>query len=163
MRLLDQESIPYFSDDQKIHNWNNLSSAVTEILGLTSHINQDSKYNYYMCLRMGHIITMYNLYPQNNPINIGIDDFNSYHCENYYIPNLNGIQNFKMHHPAMNGSIDWNALLHHEKYSSIYKTNISNLSEFNRSFFLLVNNIKEQKDSLLRSIYSSTVTVFKLF
>jgi hypothetical protein len=161
--LIGSRITSYFFDDQKTHNWNNLSTAVTEILGLASHINQDSKYNYYMCLRLGHIINMHNLYPHNNPINIGINDFTSYHCENYYIPNLNGIQYFNKYYPAKNGSIDWNALLHHEQYSSMYKTNVANLTEFNRSFLLLVNSIKEQKDSLLQSIYNSTVIVFRLF
>lgn len=65
----------YFSNDQILQNWNNLSSATTEFVGLSEGVIRDINYNYNMCLRLGHIITIHNIYSKNNPINIDRNDF----------------------------------------------------------------------------------------
>jgi hypothetical protein len=138
-----------------------LSSAVTELYQLAEYIPQDKDYDNNMCYRLGHIITMHESYPENNPINIGRDDFNKYHCENYYISDLKDIQQFKKYFPVNNNSVDWNSILHREDYTTYSKADTVNYTKFYRGFFTLKKDIESHKNNLLKILDISPITVFK--
>jgi hypothetical protein len=151
----------YFNDTQITKYWDNLSNATTQITGIAASPPVSTKnttpraYNVAWCNRLGEIMIMHASYTQNSPINIDRNELYFYHCNEFYIPGLEGTQQLQKYFPVKNGGIDWNALFHRDNNTT------SNLNNFGRSYSILEKYIENHKNNLLESIFKGQIGAFK--
>jgi hypothetical protein len=163
--LLTPKIEAYFSDDGFTHDWNNLSSAVEQfsfyVLTVPfpqRHTQQpDQKYDFEVCNRLAHLLKLYTSYPQNNPVNIDRNVLGKYHCSQFYYPVMN-LQNFsgwagdQKYFPVRDSKgVNWNALFY---------WNGTDADEYNRSASILLNDIEDHKNKLIKRIFKMPFTAF---
>jgi len=163
----------YYSNNQLIQDWKNLSLAIEQYLSLVTsrlpakisslyRINPLYNYSYYYdtgaCLRISNVLLLHKIYPQTNPINIDNRDLNTYDCGRFYLPGIPYAQQISHHYPIKHkNDIDWYGLIHIEDMS----TNMSAIKGRQNSFANIQKYINNSKDSLLDKIFRSKFDIFQ--
>jgi len=155
--MIDSKIKAYFSDPQITHDWENLSSVVSQLPGLAGGLpkKNDTDYNNYFCSLLGNLLKIYISYPQSGPMNIDRNEVNFHQCNSFYYSGLESIQYIKEYFSARSGDIDWNALLHVDNYTT------TGLKDYNKSYDILEKHIQDHTNKLLDTVFKSSITVFQ--
>lgn len=155
--MISSKITAYFSDAHLAREWENLSSVVSQqyVIGSGLPSKNDTLYDAYFCSLLGSLIETYQSYPQSGPMNIDRNETVTHQCDNFYSPGLENMQYVQEYFPAMNGSIDWNALLHVDDSTS------DGAKQYNTSFGILQKYIADHTNKFLEAMFKSPMKVFE--
>jgi hypothetical protein len=139
----------YFPENQIKQEWDNLSSAITELSGLTAQLTQNhtshSDYALKLCGRIGHVLSLHEYLDHAYPININYSDLKAYGCQG--VANQQELEKYSPN----TYDIDWKALVYKNKYSS---------TAYFKNWLTLENKLQDQKDNLVKTILNTHISVF---
>jgi hypothetical protein len=139
----------YFPETPIKQQWDNLSSAITDLSSLSPQLTQNhtshSDYASKLCARIGHVLNLHEYLDHSHPININYNELNIYGCQG--IANQKQLEKYSPH----SYNVDWRVLV----YKNIYPSTV-----YFKNWHMLEEELQNEKDNLIRTILNTHISVF---